>query len=78
MRVRRRQNVGVDEILHLYQDIIDNDDKLPVSILGKLKLALRNPLSFAFYASVQTIVKFFPANSANYLLLAKHTAEPSV
>jgi len=66
VRVRRRQNAGVDEISRLYPDIIGNDDKLPVSILGKFKLALRNPLSFAVYASVQTIVKFFPAKSDNW------------
>lgn len=66
VRVRRRQNAGVDEISRLYPEIVGNDDKLPVSITGKLKLALRDPISFAVYAAVQSIVKFFPAKSTDW------------
>ena len=66
VRVRRRQNAGVHEIEGLYPEILDNDDKLPVSIGAKLKLALRDPISFAVYTSVQMIVKFFPAKSAEW------------
>ena len=64
--VRRRQNAGVHEIAELYPEILDNDDKLPVSILAKFGLALRDPISFAVYASVQMIVKFFPAKSSDW------------
>jgi len=66
VRVRRRQNAGVDEITRLYPEILDNDDKLPVSTLSKLILAVRDPISFAVYASVQAIVKFFPAKSSDW------------
>lgn len=66
VRVRRRQNAGVDEITQLYPEILDNDDKQPVSLGSKLALALRDPISFAVYASVQAIVKFFPAKSSDW------------
>lgn len=63
VRVRRRQNAGVEEIAQLYPELLQNDDKLPVTRLQMLKLALRNPISFCVYASVQLIVKLRPAQS---------------
>ncbi|MDG2340625.1 MAG: glycosyltransferase [Paracoccaceae bacterium] len=66
VRVRRRQNAGVHEIEHLYPEIIGNDDKLPVSLWGKFSLALKDPISFAVYGSVQLIVKFTPSKNGDW------------
>lgn len=66
VRVRRRQNAGVEEVAQLYPEVLENDDKLPVTRLQMLKLALRNPISFCVYASVQLIVKLRPAQSKTW------------
>ncbi|WP_425098191.1 glycosyltransferase [Tropicibacter sp. S64] len=57
VRVRRRQDVGVDEIARLYPDLLDNDDKPAFGTGRKLGLALRDPLGFAVYSGVAVMVK---------------------
>lgn len=66
VRVRRRQNAGVAEVERLYPHLPANDDKLPVTKLQMLKLALRDPISFAVYTSVQFIVKLTPARQMSW------------
>lgn len=52
VRVRRRQNAGVSELMRLYPQIGRNEDKAPLP-LGRLAgLALRDPGGFAAYAGV--------------------------
>ncbi|WP_058247966.1 glycosyltransferase [Tropicibacter naphthalenivorans] len=52
IKVRRRQDAGVDEIAHLYPDLPKNDDKAPFPVSEKLSLAIRDPLGFAIYTGV--------------------------
>lgn len=55
VRVRIRQNAGVDQLKALHPEIFKNEAKADVSIP---KLALRKPLAFAVYAAVQLRVRF--------------------
>ena len=54
VQVRRRQNAGVEELHALHPEIMKNEDKPEASIL---QLAMRMPLAFVVYASVQLAVK---------------------
>ncbi|WP_226624010.1 glycosyltransferase [Alloyangia pacifica] len=60
VRVRRRQDAGVAQVGRLYPGLLGNDDKLPLSPLGKLRMALRDPLGFAVYAGVALLVRLTP------------------
>lgn len=57
VRVRRRQNAGVDEIQEYYPELLDNDDKPPFPARDKMKLALKDPLGFAVYSGVALAVR---------------------
>lgn len=57
VRVRRRQDDGVDEIRRTYPDILQNDDTPSLGLAGYASLALRNPLAFAVYAAVSVAVR---------------------
>lgn len=57
IRVRRRQNAGVDEIREYHPDLLRNDDKPPFPIKDKLMLAMRDPLGFAVYSGVALVVR---------------------
>lgn len=57
VRVRRRQNRGVEEIARLFPGLLANDDK-PTPDAGSLaRLALRDPSGFLTYAAVALAVK---------------------
>lgn len=58
VRVRARQDAGVREVREKFPQLIRNDDKPKLGILGKLKLALGDPLGFAAYAGVALRVRF--------------------
>lgn len=58
VRVRRRQNAGVDEIREDYPDLLRNDDKPDFPFREKLKLALQDPLGFAVYSGVALVVRW--------------------
>lgn len=60
VKVRRRQNAGVDEIAARYPALTGNDDKPPFPLRDKLALALRDPLGFAVYAGVALAVRLTP------------------
>ncbi|WP_305970130.1 MULTISPECIES: glycosyltransferase family 2 protein [unclassified Mameliella] len=60
VKVRRRQNAGVDEIAALYPALTRNDDKPGFPLPEKLRLALRDPLGFMVYAGVAIAVKLTP------------------
>ncbi len=58
VRVRARQDAGVREVRQKFPQLMANDDKPRLGVLGKLGLALRNPLGFAVYAGVALRVRF--------------------
>lgn len=57
VRVRRRQNLGVQEIATLFPQLLNNDDKEPVGPMALLRMALRDPLGFLVYGTVAMAVK---------------------
>ncbi len=57
IRVRRRQNAGVDEIRALYSELLANDDKPAFPLKEKAILALQDPLGFAVYSGVAIAVR---------------------
>ncbi|MFZ5963202.1 glycosyltransferase [Thalassococcus sp. BH17M4-6] len=52
VKVRRRQDVGVDEIATDYPALLANDDKPAFPTSEKLSMALRDPVGFAVYSGV--------------------------
>jgi glycosyltransferase involved in cell wall biosynthesis len=63
VRVRRRQDRGVAELRRLYPALEANDDKPRLSIGGKLRLALRDPIGFAVYVAVALAVRLGAGNN---------------
>lgn len=57
VRVRRRQNAGVRELLTRFPQLEANDDKYPLSLAALLRLAIRAPVGFAAYVLVALAVK---------------------
>jgi glycosyltransferase involved in cell wall biosynthesis len=57
VRVRRRQNAGVDEIRERFPDLLRNDDKPEFPLFEKVKLALKDPVGFAVYSGVALAVR---------------------
>lgn len=66
IRVRRRQDAGVAEIAARYPALLANDDKPPFPWGAKLRLVLRNPLSFAVYSGVALAVKLTPRRNQGW------------
>jgi glycosyltransferase involved in cell wall biosynthesis len=60
VRVRRRQDAGVDEIAARYPALMGNDDKPAFPAAAKLRLALSDPIGFSVYAGVALAVKLSP------------------
>lgn len=63
VRVRRRQDRGVEEIARLYPQLIANEGKSSTGLRGIVRLAATDPIGFAFYALVALSTKL-PARSA--------------
>jgi glycosyltransferase involved in cell wall biosynthesis len=57
VRVRRRQDAGVEEIGRMYPQLLRNEDKAPLGTGAKLRMALRDPLGFGVYSGVALAVK---------------------
>lgn len=57
VKVRRRQDVGVEEVMARYPELQRNDDKSPFPMSEKLGIALRDPLGFAIYTAVAVMAK---------------------
>ncbi len=66
VRVRRRQNSGVNEVAARYPRLMRNDDKPPFPLWRKIALALRDPSGFAVYAGVAAAVRLSPARPAGW------------
>lgn len=60
LKVRRRQNAGVDQVCELYPELLRNDTKPRMSIPMLLGLLLRYPIGFLVYAGVALCVKLTP------------------
>lgn len=58
VRVRRRQNVGVDEIAREYPALAANDEKPGLGMRDKLMMALQDPVGFAVYGGVALATRF--------------------
>lgn len=57
VKVRRRQDDGVQEIRRLYPEIVEREAKAPVRKSDLLKLLVKMPLSFMVYALVHVAVR---------------------
>ncbi len=57
VRVRRRQNKGVEEIARLHPDLLANDDKRKIGPGGLIGRLLQDPVGFAVYAAVGIATK---------------------
>lgn len=57
IKVRRRQNAGVNELAKLYPEIFANDSKLRFTLPAALKAAMRHPLGALVYGFVSISVK---------------------
>ncbi|MEM9581456.1 MAG: glycosyltransferase [Pseudomonadota bacterium] len=66
VRVRRRQNAGVDEIARTFPKLVANDSKSRFTAAGLVKAILRAPLGFAVYASVALVVKLTPGSGQGW------------
>lgn len=60
IRVRRRQDAGVDQIRALYPALCANEDALAFPTRRKLAIGLRDPLGFAVYCGVALAVRLAP------------------
>lgn len=63
IRVRRRQDAGVEEIRRLYPELSANDNKPPLTATGLLRLVCQAPLGFAVYSALHLLVRLGPGNS---------------
>jgi glycosyltransferase involved in cell wall biosynthesis len=66
VRVRRRQDAGVEEIERLYPDLLYNDDKPAFPLSQKLGMALRDPLGFMVYSAVALAVKLTKSRASGW------------
>jgi glycosyltransferase involved in cell wall biosynthesis len=57
VRVRRRQDAGVAQIMALYPNLMMREGKAALGLLGILRRALADPAGFATYAAVSLAVK---------------------
>lgn len=58
VRVRRRQDQGVEEVARLYPDLLAHDDTPPGRAKRMASLALRDPMGVAVYVAVALAVRF--------------------
>lgn len=57
VKVRRRQDVGVDEVAEKYPELLQNDDKPEFGLSRLMRIVATDPIGFAVYASVAVAVK---------------------
>lgn len=57
VKVRRRQDRGVEEIARLYPELMTREGKASLGKAGMLRLAISDPVGFAVYAGVLLRVK---------------------
>ncbi|WP_343032034.1 glycosyltransferase family 2 protein [Roseovarius bejariae] len=57
VKVRRRQDDGVDEVASYYPHLMENDDVVPPGKIEVLRLGLSDPLGLAAYLAVKLAVR---------------------
>lgn len=57
VRVRRRQDAGVDEIARLHPELVGNEGKARLTKPALLQMLLKDPVGFAAYAAVSLAVR---------------------
>jgi hypothetical protein len=57
IRVRRRQNAGVDEIAGKWPELMQNEGKSKLGKSGLMRLALQVPVALAVYLTVHFAVR---------------------
>src|SRR6056297_4272983 len=62
IKVRRRQDDGVAEIVKLYPELMKNDDKKSLRKTEIIELFSRDPVGFCVYGSVSAAVRVSPAS----------------
>ena len=63
VKVRRRQDAGVAEILKLFPDMLDNEAKASLGKVGLAKLFVQDPIGFLVYMSVHVAVRLRKKNN---------------
>ena len=66
VRVRRRQDRGVQEIARKFPKLLANDDKPPFPASRKLAMALKDPIGFAVYSGVALAVRVTPDSAPDW------------
>ncbi|MCF3972229.1 glycosyltransferase family 2 protein [Paracoccus salsus] len=66
VRVRRRQDAGVTQIAQRWPEILENEGKARLGAGGAARLALRDPVGFAVYASVSVAVRIGRHGAADW------------
>jgi glycosyltransferase involved in cell wall biosynthesis len=57
VRVRRRQDAGIGELYRLYPQLVVNEGKRRLGMADLFRLALRDPVGFAIYATVVALAR---------------------
>lgn len=60
VRVRRRQDAGVDELRRLYPALLANEGKGPLTPGKLMRIAFRSPFGFLVYLAVHVAVRMRP------------------
>lgn len=66
VKVRRRQDKGVEEIAALWPELMQREGKARLGLGGLLRLALGHPVSFAVYVAVLLTVRYGPRQDAGW------------
>lgn len=66
VRVRRRQDAGVNEIAALWPQLLRNEGKAPLGAGGAARLAVGDPIGFAVYAAVSLAVRLGRGRQAGW------------
>lgn len=66
VRVRRRQNAGVEEIEQRFPDLLKNDAKTRFTPAAIMNAAVRHPIGFLIYGIVALVVKISPARNSEW------------
>lgn len=64
VKMRKRQDDGMNELFRLYPHMADNESKASLGAVGHLKLMAGGPLGYIVYCAVRVLGKFLPTYSA--------------
>ena len=66
IKVRRRQDSGVIEIVHRFPELQKNEGKKTLTVPAKLRMAGKDPTGFALYSAVALIGKLTRSRNASW------------